>query len=308
MRRYNTALKDHLDSCLSRSPFNSGPPAPPPGLAPGADSPPGRRSGCARDLRARSPLSLPGSPLHRGTWTCWFSVEGGPAPREGTQGLGPLDQAWVRAGWKARASEARQVFWTRGLCWAAGPGLPYDLPTAVAPTGWAGVPRTHVTPIHGSPRRCCGNTAWGWGGSCSAASQRGAQLHVGGGPGRAGPRVASWGAGGLCWGQSHSRCHVAALHRDHVSPPSPSVVPGGGGGSLTYKVEATGQRSSAVDPGGISERDRRRSDKGSGRAELEGRRPGPAGPASPVGAGDPEEPLLAVGSFSCRHLRTQISL
>lgn len=91
LRLYNTALKDHLDGCLSHSPFNSGPLAPPPGLAPGADSPPGRCSGC--DLSALSPLSPPGSPLHRGTRTCWFSAEGGPAPREGTWDLGPLDPA-----------------------------------------------------------------------------------------------------------------------------------------------------------------------------------------------------------------------
>lgn len=178
----------------------------------------------------------------------------------------------TRPRWKARASAARQVFWTRGLRWAAGPGLPCDLPMAVAPTGWAGVPRTHVTPIRGNTA-LAGRALSSIPEESTAASGRGAR--PGGTPGGAQPQSAGcrWPVLGaeslpLPLGSSAQRPRVTCV---------PSVVLAGGGGSLTSKVEATGQRSSAVDPG-ISEHDRRRRDKGSERAELEWRGPGRQAP------------------------------
>lgn len=149
-----------------------------------------------------------------------------------------------------------------------GSRAPLRPPMAVAPTGWAGVPRTHVTPIRGNTASA-GRELSGIPEGSTAASGRGAGL--GGTPGGTQPRSAGcrWPVLGaeslpLPLGSSAQRPRVTSV---------PSVVLAGGGGSLTSKVEATGQRSSAVDPG-ISEHDRRRRDKGSERAELERRGPG----------------------------------
>ena len=128
--------EDLCDTGHSCSPSNPGPHHLPQAWAQGLALPQGGTGTSACEPctwpECRCPAcQLPGTPSP----DTRFLVEGGPAPWEGTWGLGPLLMDQGGAGWVSQASAAPRVLQTHCLRWVAEPRLTCDLPTAAAP--WA---------------------------------------------------------------------------------------------------------------------------------------------------------------------------